>query len=393
MFFVYIEVTVTKFYTMPYLNLFLRGCLIVCYMGFGMFMLSCKTTLPSFPAFTDRPPVFEDQLLTPEEEQTILDGIDLHEAGDFDKAIETYYQVLAVKPNSALTHYQIAYAYNMKQDLKKSIEYTGSGLRIDSELRYMLFHLDGISRDMLGDHEGALAAFRAGIKEAPDFFQLHYSTGLALMHLGRVDEAQKYFMRSLELNPWHPGSHFQLGATWFTLGKSFPALLAYCYSWVFQENELLSINTAMVIKDLLTHTAEAEITENGKRRYNINIPILPGDDDDPLSSMEILMALRGMADAAQMEGQTEAERVATSFGMILGFMSQLIERNPDESGFIWDLYLPFWNEMYKNDHHTPFIYLVMGDTDLPGVNDWLHDNDEIIESLVDWINFWFDGEE
>ncbi|MCF8034437.1 MAG: tetratricopeptide repeat protein [Desulfarculaceae bacterium] len=70
----------------------------------------------------------------------------------------------------------------------------------------------GVCHGRLGNMERAAEYFGRAVEVSPEDFMAHYNLGLALLNLERVEEAGPCLARSLELEPKHADTLFQLGA-------------------------------------------------------------------------------------------------------------------------------------------------------------------------------------
>lgn len=61
----------------------------------------------------------------------IQQGIELHDKGEYQKAIEKYSEALEIQPNSSLAYYEISYAYLAMNDYKNAKKF--SKLVIDNK--------------------------------------------------------------------------------------------------------------------------------------------------------------------------------------------------------------------------------------------------------------------
>src|SRR5277367_4314735 len=69
----------------------------------------------------------------------------------------------------------------------------------------------GLIADRAGHSQAALALFDQTLALSPDFAQAHCSRGMTLGGLGRLEEAEQAFRRSLALKPGQAEAWFGLG--------------------------------------------------------------------------------------------------------------------------------------------------------------------------------------
>ena len=78
----------------------------------------------------------------------------------------------------------------------------------------------------LGDHAAADAGFAAGLARQPDFAPAHAGRGLALVGMGRLEDALGCFEKAIALDPAPADPHANRGLTFYRLGRHTEALEA-----------------------------------------------------------------------------------------------------------------------------------------------------------------------
>lgn len=156
----------------------------------------------------------------------ISEGILLHDGGEYDKAIAKYREVLAREPRNVTALYEMALSYYAKKDLAAALEAAEAGVRFADPLRPALYVLIGNVRDEKGDSAGAIAAYRAGIKEDPKVAQLHLNLGVTFLRKKKWKDARPALQQALVLKPDHPSTHYYLAYAYELGGFKVPALLA-----------------------------------------------------------------------------------------------------------------------------------------------------------------------
>ena len=83
-------------------------------------------------------------------EDIVREGIGYHDAGDFDKAIETYKKALKIDPKSTLVNYEIALSYLRKKDYKNTVKYATKVLKRKEDHMTSAYVAKGTALDMMG---------------------------------------------------------------------------------------------------------------------------------------------------------------------------------------------------------------------------------------------------
>ncbi len=113
------------------------------------------------------------------------------------EAIQTYTRGIAIAPNNALLYRWRGHRYLSVREFDKAAEDFSRGLKLDSTVYGIWYHL-GIVRFAKGDFSGAADAFKRAQVRAPNAGELAGSTDwlwMSLSRAGRGDEARAMLAR------------------------------------------------------------------------------------------------------------------------------------------------------------------------------------------------------
>jgi len=143
--------------------------------------------------------------------EIVSKGIKLHDAGQYDEAIETYKEALVIDKNSTLVHYEIGYSYLAKQDLKKAIKHLDIVIKQDKDYLKEAFAAKGSALDNLGKSKEAVKVYNKAIEKYPEDYLLHFNLGITNYRRGEKKMAEENFISTIQLNPSHATSNYLLG--------------------------------------------------------------------------------------------------------------------------------------------------------------------------------------
>lgn len=148
------------------------------------------------------------------------------ERGDVEGAIALLKRALAVNPQSAAAHANLAEALRLAGRLAEA---AGSYARaVALKPSDVLAHKNlGETLFRLGRVEEALAAYERAIARFPDSIELHNGRAILLAELDRSEEAVAELRRIVALNPALAEVHCNLGLALSRLGQFEPALAAF----------------------------------------------------------------------------------------------------------------------------------------------------------------------
>ncbi len=145
------------------------------------------------------------------------------EQGDHALAVELIGKAVALRPNAAALHANLAEAYRGLGQFERAAGCCRTALRLWPDFPEALCNL-GLALQGLGKHADAVDQYRRAIELRPDFAVAHNNLGNALRELGRLDEALDHFRRAVELAPDHAPARTNLGQMLVDRGRAEEAL-------------------------------------------------------------------------------------------------------------------------------------------------------------------------
>lgn len=187
-----------------------------------------RSRTPLLVAFLLAAAVPRAALASPEKtsDAAIAEGVRLHDAGEYARAIAKYREALARDPENVRALYEMAMSFEAMKDYASALQAAEAGLRFPDPLRPSFHMIIGNVRDEQGDPEGAIAAYRAGIRENPEVPLLHFNLGVACLRQRKWKEGRLELERTLVLRPAHASAHRYLALAYEKEGFKVPAVLA-----------------------------------------------------------------------------------------------------------------------------------------------------------------------
>lgn len=350
------------------------------------FLFTCLGSLAacssgSVTQWTNTDSLKPDDPLTDQELSSIEFGIEFHELGDFERAREVYFEILEDNPNSSLTLYQIAFAYNVEGDVDSCIRYAGEAAQIRSEGRGEALHMLGVCLDMAGRPEDAISVFNEGIRENPDNYLSYYSLAVTSIHIGEVGEAIQYLQQSLKQNPEHASSHYLLASIYNDLNHPFAAWLGYNYFLLYESHTPRAVEAKRQLLDILT--PDSSVDEEGKTNINLNIGSLLGGDG-VMNRADLTFGISMVQRNISEEDKSETEIINELYNS--GFkLGEELHAEEDASGAVWEIYAPFFSQLNNEGHTKALIGVIFEHSGLEGIDEWIKMNEKSIEKFKGWL--------
>lgn len=329
-----------------------------------------------------------DPKLTPEPSTdrqiaTIREGVALHDRGDYDGAIRKYEEVLAENPSNVLALYEMSYSYSAKRDYNKSIELAMRGAQYQSDQLPGFYVLIGNDLDILGQTDKAIEVYKRGLKLFPSNGALHFNLGVAYKNAGRLDDAKKSLKNSLTINPQHPGSNLLLAALFYNTGYRTPALLAAARFLALEPKSERAAAALKIVREVLGGGATPGSKPN---EITINVDVNAKKDEGDFTGIDMFLGLSAavdMSDKDKGKPKTEAERLVGKFDSLITMIGEQ-ESKRKQATFVFQYYVPYFEEMKRQGLVEAFVYNALQSTGLPGVREWIDANSGHVMQFLLW---------
>jgi tetratricopeptide (TPR) repeat protein len=315
------------------------------------------------------------------------EGIRLHDAGQYNEAIEMYKKGLAIDKKSTFFHYEIGYSYSALKNYKKAIYHAKKALKTKDQNSLSSYVLLGNCYDYIGQTKKSIATYEKAIASYPDAPLLHFNYGITLYGQGMRAKAETQFLESVALNPSHTSSNYYLGLLKADQGMKTQAHLALYFFLLLEPDSERSENALRVLDKI----SKANITKEGKNEINITLEMLEGGNTDFMAS-DLLLSFGGVQDliaTATEEGETatedETEKVERTesekfYDRLVGILDALESKREGKKGVWWEIYYDLFTDLKATDNLEAFSYFITQKRGLE-VEKWMQDNEAKMEKL------------
>ena len=170
--------------------------------------------------------------------------------GQLDVAVENYEDAIAIKPDYAKAHFNLAGCLHDLGQMEAAVKSYKKTLEIEPDYAEAYNNLGNVFQE-LKQGDSAIQSYKKALKIKPDYVAAQYSLGISQQDLGQLDEAVKSYKSALKLKPDFVEAHNNLGITFFKLHQLDEAMKCYKKALVFNPDFADAFNNiGIVLLDL-----------------------------------------------------------------------------------------------------------------------------------------------
>lgn len=163
-------------------------------------------------------------------------GNALDELGDYDRALECYNKALEIDSICALVYNNRGYTYYKMKNYENALQDYDRALLLNPKLQIAQDNRTKLLAELEGNVEYAQVVKNS--QEQAGSFKFYFNLGVAEARLGKYDEAEKAYDKSLELNPDYVPCYIFRGILEHSRGNFEKASLDYTKAIELDENSI-----------------------------------------------------------------------------------------------------------------------------------------------------------
>ena len=140
-------------------------------------------------------------------------GVEAHQRGDFDLAIQDYDKAIALKPDHAKAYYNRGVAYGAKGDYDHAIQDYDKAIALKPD-HAEAYNNRGVAYWEKGDHDHAIQDYDEAIALRPDLAEAYNNRGVAYGGKGDYDHAIQDYDKTIALKPDAAEAYCNRGAAY-----------------------------------------------------------------------------------------------------------------------------------------------------------------------------------
>ena len=285
-------------------------------------------------------------------------GVELHDEGEYEKAVQQFKRVPIGDTLYALAQYEMALTYFHQELYDKSIETLEYLVENPSPFvrSSTIYTLLGTVYLNTNKEEKAISILDKAIFLSPYSFRLHITQGDAYMKLNKFEQAEQCYKKAILCTPISQLGHASLGKVYIKQHRIIPAIMALNYAVFINPKSNMAIEILQLIDALLVEISEKVDSEMDPNLISEAIRL----ENERFNELEILVS-SNIALSKKFKDKSKINHIIVS-------QSQLVFENlpePLDSKEIIDyLYIPFFKGIMENEFFNLYTYHILSGTNI-----------------------------
>jgi tetratricopeptide (TPR) repeat protein len=307
------------------------------------------------------------------DDSLMFEANELKDAAEVNLAIKKYKEILGQNPNNALAMIEIASAYKSISNYDSSFAYLNKAIEYKSDHLLQVYQLLGASYEELEEYVYAEQVYRKGIRHKATY-QMQFRLAKVQLILKKYYAAEKNFVETLKLNPYHIESNFELSVLYSLYGRRFPSLFASL-------RYLTLAPKGKYAEDAYQNFINMALSGVSKQG-NAKVIHVDTKKDTEFLMLSIMHGGQVAAGAFQ-ESINKKDELMLSILLFEDIFPLILVQN---DSFISNYYLSFFRDLNKAGYNDIFAFYILQCRNIPAVNKWLRNNSDKVAEFEKWIN-------
>lgn len=255
----------------------------------------------------------------------------------------------------------LVYAYLGMKEFDKAIELTRQHLDKGVDNRVQFLRLEALALQNKGNYKEAVAALEKAIKEYPTDITLIYSLGLMQYDNKEYEKAEQNFFRTLNINPFHRGSHLKLSTLAMGQGRKVHAMMAMGMYLALNHSD----NANLV---LINNYLDNQVKEEGTiAAFGPNAP----------AKLDQMIRARIVNEQGFNSKFAVKAAVVQQYELLF---DQLATIQGDDDRYV-KYYLPIYKSLKDNNAVESFVYHILSSSSIEAAEKWRNKNEKALNAF------------
>jgi tetratricopeptide (TPR) repeat protein len=312
------------------------------------------------------------------------EAVDLMDNGKMDESIALLEEAIKLDPENKYNYsYEMAYAYYLKEDYKKSIKILES-IKKEKKISDRYYQLLGNSYDNIGESEKALKTYDVGLKKFPNSGKLYLEKGNVYWNKSKYSDALPFYEEGIKAEPDFSSNYYR--AALLYCGSS-EKIWGVIYGEIFMNLERNSKRTVEMSKLLYkTYKKAIHIDSDTSGGVNFSSNVLTFNPNSknviPFSMAYELNMTLGLS--LEMVGKEENKLIELVFKMRTTFIKNWFEKNlnNDYPNVLFD----FNKKLIDKGYFEAYNYWLLMKGDEDESDAWIEKNKKNWDDFFKWYS-------
>ena len=298
--------------------------------------------------------------------EKILKGIDYYDEKEYEKAEKIYAQIPKSDSLYPLALYERALTCYTLDKYDSAIAFCEEGLTL-SKNKSDFYGLLGSIYDDKKLPLKAIEVFNLGLKQFPYNQMMHFNLGVAYFRLDSLDLAEKEFLTSAKLDPFHFKTHFFLGELNERKGRYIESLLCYYMASIINPERTIAI-------------VQLEKLLNGESELVSLASLYPIKEEERIPEFDALEDIIKSKIALNPKFKTKAKinDIVVKQGQML--FNKLVY-NPKIDNFYMNFYVQVYTQIRDKKFEEPFFFALFSGYESEGIQSWLKKKEKKVKAM------------
>lgn len=328
-------------------------------------------------------------------EELIKEGIELHDAGEYEEAIDRYNEALEIDSTHTLAIYEISLSYLSLKDFENAILY--STQIIDSNNEQLSSGAYAVKSESLAGMDmvdEAIELLYEGLKKNGPKSILHFNLALNFYKKGDIDKTLEHVKAAIDLDKSYSGAFLLYAYALKDKGLWVQSILSFQMFLLLEPDSKRSKNafTEMLQLMQLREVAEPversfiqqQLLKNSSNNAVSKDKLPPLSIENGLNRNFVYHAITSTKDS--LESASGEATDFLQFKTVNMEIMKILERESKNSneGIFWTFYIPFFSHIAHSDYYDAFCRYISVSY-YPESFEWWGNNPEAALNFIMWF--------
>lgn len=328
----------------------------------------------------------------------IMEGVALHDEGNYKEAVVTYQQALAMDPNSILAAYEVSLSYLALEDYQNALKYSTTVINSNNkELLAGAYAAKSEALVGMNKVDDAISLLQEGLVKHGDEYLLHFNLALHYYKKNDNNKTLEHVKKAIDLDKTHSGAFLLNAYALKDSGLWVQSLLSYQMFLLLEPDSKRSksafeemLNTMLIRSDekpVKRSFVQQQMMRNQPDSVINSAKIPPLTIEEGLDRNLVYQAITSTFDS--LKRTPEEENEFTVFKTVnKNIMKVLVAESSkggiEKSSVFWTFYIPFFSHIIESNYYDTFCRYISVSY-IPESLEWWQQNPGDAVNFVIWF--------